>query len=867
VSNSPIRQLDAALEYAARGWHLFPVHTARQTESGPRCSCGKGNCKHLGKHPRTKHGVNDATTDEPTIREWWRKCPDANIGIATGAKSGFVVLDIDPRHRGDASLAEWVKAHGELPETITVRTGGGGLHYYFNASGWSRVKNAAIAPGIDIKATGGYIVAPPSMHASGRPYEWREGWSPHEVALAEAPEWLLTRAKPPKKKSKVKREAGQLGRMGQLGQSVPPIPSGERNSTLFATACRLFRRGGDEASVLACVLEQNQKHCTPPLEESEVTEIVQNAAKYPVGPDCQYEFTPAGIFLKAGDKQICNFHARIVKQLIRDDGQTISRFFEVEAVVATGGVPARFVIAASRFRSSAWWVDYLGAHAFVHPGRAYEDHVRAAVQSVSSCCATEVEYTHTGWRVIDGEPYFLHAGGGIGAHGNRSDIRVRLEGSLAAFALPSAGQLTELREEFLAFAALSRLAPPGVMYPLILLPFAVVAGPTNYGVHIAGRTGAFKSQLAALIQSFFGRGFDSSTLPGSWVWTANALEVASFLLKDGVFVVDDFKPCGDFRHDSQLQEKADRVFRGQGNSAGRGRLDGDMQLQAARYPRGVILSTGEDTPEGQSLRARMLTLQLKSGDVDPSRLTKAQESAARGSFDSIMARYCAWIAAKRDSCQKLRQDRVAQLRFDLKGSHRRVASNLADLIAVSELLGEFLSEVYGGVCPEATDLARKLIEDTNRVAAGGIAEQAESLAEEDPVVLYLDNLRTALVTDQAHVCNLSGERPGVPGDGWTEGASGGWHPNGQRIGWYSDGELLLNPAVAFRVASSLLPRGKGFSIAEKTMRRRLADAGQLLRREAGRDSFLVRVSVEKRREPVLCLRPTAVGLPEGGGRS
>src|SRR2546427_13223225 len=94
--------LAAVLVYAQRGWSVFPVYTVVNGQ----CSCGNTACASPGKHPRTTHGVQDASTDEATIRQWWCRWPGANIGIRTGAVSGLVVLDVDPRHGGDASLEQ-----------------------------------------------------------------------------------------------------------------------------------------------------------------------------------------------------------------------------------------------------------------------------------------------------------------------------------------------------------------------------------------------------------------------------------------------------------------------------------------------------------------------------------------------------------------------------------------------------------------------------------------------------------------------------------------------------------------------------------------------------------------------------------------
>lgn len=162
--------LDSALTYVKRGWPVFPVF--EPTENG-ECVCGNPECSSPAKHPRTKHGVLDASADEIKVRYWWEQWPKANIGLVTGAASGLVVLDVDPRHGGDKSLVEWESRYGHLPVTLECLTGGGGRHLYFAHPG-NPVKNkVGLAPGLDLRGDGGYVVAPPSVHISGGIYQWK----------------------------------------------------------------------------------------------------------------------------------------------------------------------------------------------------------------------------------------------------------------------------------------------------------------------------------------------------------------------------------------------------------------------------------------------------------------------------------------------------------------------------------------------------------------------------------------------------------------------------------------------------------------------------------------------------------------------
>ena len=127
ASDQPATSLsEAALEYASNDIRVFPLYNP--TPDG--CSCGKHDCKSVGKHPRTKKGFNEATTSSQMVEYWWDKWPEANIGIPTGEVTGRVVLDVDFRHHGDKSLAELEEQYGRLPETRTIRTGNG-IHLEF----------------------------------------------------------------------------------------------------------------------------------------------------------------------------------------------------------------------------------------------------------------------------------------------------------------------------------------------------------------------------------------------------------------------------------------------------------------------------------------------------------------------------------------------------------------------------------------------------------------------------------------------------------------------------------------------------------------------------------------------------------------
>ena len=258
-------RLTAALGYANRGWPVFPVY--EPGSSGP-CSCSAGEaCTAPAKHPRTPHGFKDASIDEVTIRPWWSWWPNANIGIATGPSSGLVVVDVDPRHSGDRGLAQLEGEHGRFPATLTCDTGSGGWHLYFAQPEAVVPSTTKLRPGIDIRSNRSYVIAPPSRHANGRPYEWRDT----SQAIVAPPNWLL----------RCLLEDPEVPETATPDEAEQEFYSeGERNDRLFQFSCFLFKQRLSLGAVEEEVLGFNARRCRPPLGEREVRAVVQSAGRY-----------------------------------------------------------------------------------------------------------------------------------------------------------------------------------------------------------------------------------------------------------------------------------------------------------------------------------------------------------------------------------------------------------------------------------------------------------------------------------------------------------------------------------------------------------------------------------------------------------
>ncbi len=223
--------LGAALEYVRAGWFIAPLHSIARG----RCTCGREDCIAPGKHPRLGRGYQPSR-DPKQVTAWWNQYPASNIGIFTGP-SNLVVLDIDPRNGGDESFSELESRFGELPVTRWVITGGGGWHIYFwRPAHVEDVRSCAIAPGVEVKSRSGYVVAPTSIHISGREYAWDSGRGP-ETPLADAPAWLLNAARSTKREHSGADPGGPLA--GLLGKA-------------FAAAGWLGHQLGADKAAVAC---------------------------------------------------------------------------------------------------------------------------------------------------------------------------------------------------------------------------------------------------------------------------------------------------------------------------------------------------------------------------------------------------------------------------------------------------------------------------------------------------------------------------------------------------------------------------------------------------------------------------------------
>lgn len=279
--------LEAALRYVALGWCVLPIFGIDPVTL--QCACGEGSrCSGPGKHPRVKNGLKDATTDPRQIEEWFKRWPGSNIGVRTGYESGILAFDFD----GEAgvALADSIRT----PPTPWAETGGGGKHAFFAMPSHAVSSRVRVRPGLDIRASNAYVVAPPSLHVSGQRYRWCEALSPFETDCAPVTDELLPLVEPIKPNpgvvevfdSREDADAFAVARARAYVAKMKAGISGQGGSADTFRAALVATRGfGLSKGQALDVMRGYSARCSPPWSESELLHKVEDAYRSERVPD------------------------------------------------------------------------------------------------------------------------------------------------------------------------------------------------------------------------------------------------------------------------------------------------------------------------------------------------------------------------------------------------------------------------------------------------------------------------------------------------------------------------------------------------------------------------------------------------------
>jgi hypothetical protein len=565
---------------------------------------------------------------------------------------------------------------------------------------------------------------------------------------------------------------------------------------------------------------------------------------------------------------LCNFQASIVEVVTRDDGAEQTTVFGIEGVLMGGRKLARGHVPAESYGAMDWVTRMWHGEAVIYAGVGTRDHLRAAIELLSPEREKRTEYLHTGWRKVGDAWAYLHSGGAIGPHGPVAGIAVSLPEPLAGYQFPDPPNGKELTEAVRASLGFLRLGPDRLTFPLLAAVYRAVLGDSDFSLCLAGPTGCFKSEAAALCQQHFGATMDSRHFPANWSSTANALELLAFTAKDAVLGVDDFCPAGSTSDMQRQHREADRLLRGQGNRSGRQRLRADASLRPAKPPRGLTLSTGEETPRGQSLRARILVLEVSPGDFGPGppepnpTLTACQKDAADGKYASATSGFIRWLAPKYEVIRGRLRTEVAELREVVRkeGQHSRTPGIVADLLIGLRYFLDFAQETEAVTAEQRAELWDR----GQKGLAQAAAEQAAHLAAAEATGLFIRLLAGAVASGRAHVASIKGTEPDEKPEAWGwrsislgagQYARDEWQPQGRRIGWVQDHDLYLEPEAAFAEAQELATKqGESLPVSARTLSKRLKEKGHLASWDENRERLTVRRSLERSNRAVLHVR-------------
>lgn len=498
---------------------------------------------------------------------------------------------------------------------------------------------------------------------------------------------------------------------------------------------------------------------------------------------------------------LCNFDAQIIEEIVLDDGADPTRAFIIDGRLDTGPSLPAVRIPAHRFSGMTWVTESWGMRAVVRAGNGTRDFLREAIQRLSPEAKLRHVFTHTGWRKIGNAWVYLS-----GSTTGTDEYEVDLGSELARYKLPTVidDQIASVRLSL----ELLNVAPLRITAPLFAACYRaplVSAFPQDLSLWLEGRTGSMKSTLAALFLSLFG-GFDRLHLPGTWASTANQLERRAFLLKDSLFAIDDYVPTGlDYR---EMEMKASRLLRAQGNLAGRARLRADLTERSAFHPRGIIVSTGEQHPPGQSLLARTLVIELHRDDIDVPALTRIQEQAER--LPHAMAGYLKWLTPQMDVMPALLKEAfiTARSKATAGAEHLRIPEAAAHLW-LGLHCGLTYAQEIGAIDRVGAD---RILQDSWDAFIQIGREQAIVVEQEDPVRRFLTVLHTILTQGRAVIVatdeNAPEQKAGV-----------------EFLGWFDAGWLYLLPEATFTaVVRFCRDSEEHFPIRQERLKKDLAKA-------------------------------------------
>lgn len=792
---------------------------ARKYLSIGRCVIPSGGGKD-GKAALVNWKVYQTTrSSEDQLKAWQKELKPSIYAMPTGPVSSCFVVDCD-----NPEAANILEAAGLKPHVRTRK----GMHFYCALPKWDISNSTRIMPGIDIRGAGGYVnFAGQNAHANYliNILPTNDRLIPFEKLPAE----LQKKLKPPEKKKPTAPTAPVSAHDNTdlmdriLKEAISRAGPGNRNETGFWLACQLRDnrfplpeaealmahfagqvgggKGKDSYTEHEAIASLKQAYQQPAREpwKPKSSRYVKTREEQAKGPEPSINDDPT-LSQLTGDRYciqggcicwnrqtkdgtittpLCNFNAWLTKDIYKDDGTELTRFLRIEGRMETGEPLPEIEIPASSFMTMNWLIDKWGTEPQIVPGSTSKDHVRYCIGKLRKAVKRKI-YVHTGWREIEGKMAYLTSSGALG----RDDVEVELDSKMKPYNLPNpptVDAVTAMKASlnFLNCAQKSITIP--AWSAMFLAPLTEIID-SAFTVWYAGLSGSMKSTITSYALSHFGN-FDEDHLYIAWRDTENELEKFLARGKDIALLIDDWPPGKNTAKTQELENKAEHIIRGQANRQGKSRMKVDTTSRISYTPRGLLISSGEQVPGGQSGNARLFVVPIKEADLDKELLKKERTNKAL--YKHAMAHYILWLGKNWDQAKK-----GLPILFDewkdkaqSPGIHLRMARCIAWLFAGLHT-GLMYAREINAIDKASAD---KLMLEGLKIFTDLAILQGGRVESQRPGKRFLEGVQALLNNGKCCLRNISEVTPSDP------------PPGVKAIGWidHSNGHIFLDNLNAY----------------------------------------------------------------------
>ena len=567
-----------------------------------------------------------------------------------------------------------------------------------------------------------------------------------------------------------------------------------------------------------------------------------------------------------GPKPLTDFVVVPRLELIHDDGATRTLQFVFDGWDSNGRPFDRATINSNELNSMAWLTDKWGFHANIRPGTANRDKVVWAIKKVGQIAAKQVvEYSHTGWRRIDGEWCYLYHGGAIGKEG----VTVDMGDALKTYRLDGSGapgfDAISYKDAAQRSLQIQNIVKPEIGIALLgtsyLAPLREFMSQTDitpaFCLFLYGESGTHKTTAASLAMAHFGN-FHAKNPPASFNDTANQIRKKAFLVKDAPILVDDYHPTQSQQERRQMAATAQALSRAFGDGSDRGRLNADTSIRAVTPPRSVGIITGEDLPAiGASGLARFFVLDIDKGDIPITKeLTQLQEDARAGYLQKAMRGYITWLAKQTDSLPGKLQKLFIMYREDIRqasdGAHDRAPEAVACIMMGYQMMLQYFRDI-GAV---DSDTALAMIMDAKKTLTETSQRQTQSMEAEKPTRIFLDMLSELMASKEVYTEDLHPD-PDNPQE---------IPPAADLVGYEDQNYYYFLPNVVHaKVCTLCRQQGVEFPVSFKALGKHLKTDG-VLQMTTGNASTTKGKFVHGKLVRLLWIPRDALGTPDTGTR-